>query len=262
MSIVTVVFNAREHFQTSFESVRRQHYRNIEYIVIDGGSTDGTVDFIRENEDTIDYWKSEPDTGIYNAMNKGIGLAMGKIIGLVNADDVIYPSAVADVVDVLTRHPDAGFTCAPVDLASDDGSIYGQVRPLADDELETRMYREMPFPHQGMYVRREVYEELGGFDESYKLSADYDFLLRLLENSVPYVRIESPVGYFRDGGASGGLQTFIETRRIQKKHGLSKWRLEYQFYSSLAKIACCRILPWRVLRSLKKVRKSSKHKWY
>lgn len=257
VSIVTVVFNGRAHLQETIDSVRRQTYPNIEYIVVDGGSTDGTVDILQENDETLDYWRSEPDKGIYNAMNKGISMATGEIIGLVNADDAIYPDALVNVVEALNSVPDAGFACAPVDLATEDGSIFGRIRTLSDAEVHTQMYRVMAFPHPGMYVRRQVYERLGGYDESYKISADYEFLLRLLENYVPYVRIKTSTGYFRTGGASGRLKVFIEMRRVLQKHGLPKWFVEYRFYFSLVKFAFRKGLPEIVFKFLQRFRKHS-----
>ena len=91
VTIITVVFNGEKYLQQTIQSVINQTYDNVEYVVIDGGSTDGTVDIIRKYEDKIDYWVSEPDQGIYDAMNKGIQLAGGEIVGLINSDDCYHP---------------------------------------------------------------------------------------------------------------------------------------------------------------------------
>ena len=98
VSIITVVFNGERFIEKTINSVISQTYKNIEYIIIDGGSTDKTLDIIRQYEDRIDYWISEPDNGIYNAMNKGIKLSRGKLIGLINSDDWYMENAVETVV--------------------------------------------------------------------------------------------------------------------------------------------------------------------
>lgn len=262
VSIITVAYNAKSHIRQAIESVLAQTYPNVEYVIIDGASTDGTLDIIRTFEDGIDHWVSEPDEGIYNAMNKGIALATGDIIGLVNADDVIYPDTVKRVAAALSENPEAGFTMAPVELAHDEGTIFGVASPLADDELAVRMWKEIPCPHQGMYVRRELYQTLGSFDERYCLSADYDFLLRLLRADVPYVRLHQPVGFFRSGGQSGGLGTWLETRRLLIAHGRPRLASDLSFLLSVLKMSLSRFLPPQLFRQLKRLNSRSKRKLY
>ncbi|WP_216643661.1 glycosyltransferase family 2 protein [Spiribacter salilacus] len=262
ISIITVTYNAQTHIREAIESVLSQTYPNVEYIIIDGVSTDGTLDIIRGYEDAIDHWISEPDEGIYNAMNKGISLASGDIIGLVNADDVIYPDTLERVAAALSENPTAGFTMAPVELAHEDGKVFGVASPLTDDELDTRMWKEMPCPHQGMYVKTEIYESLGLFDERYLLRADYDFLLRLLKADIPFVRLDQPVGFFRSGGQSGGLSTWLETRRLLASHGRPRLASDLSFLSSVLKMTLSEVLPNPLFKQLKRLNCRSKRKLY
>ena len=262
ISIITVTYNAQTHIRQAIESVLGQTYPNVEYIIIDGASTDGTLDIIRSYQDAIDHWVSEPDEGIYNAMNKGIALATGDIIGLINADDVIYPNTLERVAAALSENPKAGFTMAPVELANEDGSVFGVASPLNEDELATRMWQEMPCPHQSMYVRREIYESLGLFDERYILSADYDFLLRLLKADIAFVRLEQPVGFFRSGGQSGGLSTWLETRRLLAAHGRPRLATDLSFLSSVLKMTLSEVLPHSLFKQLKRLNRRSKRKLY
>ncbi|HKC67578.1 MAG TPA: glycosyltransferase family 2 protein, partial [Bacteroidia bacterium] len=99
VSVITVVYNGAKHLEQTINSVLDQEYKNVEYIIIDGGSADGTIDIIKRYEDKVDYWQSERDGGIYFAMNKGISLAKGELIGILNADDFYLPDTVRKVVD-------------------------------------------------------------------------------------------------------------------------------------------------------------------
>lgn len=262
ITIITVTYNAQNHLRQAIESVLAQTYSSVEYIIIDGASTDDTLDIIRSYEDAIDHWMSEPDEGIYNAMNKGIALATGDIIGLVNADDVIYSNTLERVAAALSENPKAGFTMGSVELALENGTVIGVTSPLADDDLATRMWREMPCPHQGMYVKREIYETIGLYEEHYRLRADYDLLLRLLKADVPYVRLERPVGFFRLGGQSGGLRTWLETRRILAAYNRPKLPSYLSILSSVLKMILSKILPYLLFKKLKRLNRFSKQKLY
>jgi len=257
VTIVTVSFNAEKYIEDTVASVLAQTYPNIEYIIIDGGSTDGTLDTVRRHEDKISYWISEPDNGLYNAMNKGIALAQGDIISLLNADDVFYMDAVEMAVEALNRHAQAGFTCGPVDLADPSGRVIGRMDPIGSQALRARMYKEMPFPHQSMFVCRSAYEEIGTFDERYRLSADYDFLLRALEAEIPFTRLPRPVGFFREGGRSGGVKTFIETSKVLEAHGVNPTKAKAWLLKVLCKLALRSMMPGWLYIKLKHLRESS-----
>lgn len=262
VSIITVSYNAEAHLSEAIESVLSQTFGNVEYIIVDGASNDRTLSIIRSYGDAITYWISEPDDGIYQAMNKGIALATGEIIGLVNADDVIYPDTLTRVVTVLKQNPDAGFTMAPVDLATENGTVFGVALPLTNNELPARKWREMPCPHQGVYVRNHIYQCLGGFREHYRLSADYDFLLRLLQKEIPFVRIDDPVGFFRLGGKSGGMRTWLEVRQLLVDYGRSRVGIEWRFMTSVLKMVTANILPHFLFKKVKKINRRSKRKLY
>jgi len=190
-------------------------------------------------------------------MNKGIRLATGEIIGIVNSDDCLYPDALDNVVRQFTGQPDTGFTYGCVDRIDANGNLYGKKVPLSEESIDSRKNRLMPFPHLSLFVAREVYQTVGLFDPSFKVSADYDFALRLLDRDIKGVRMNETVGMFRIEGQSGGLQTFLETRRIHRKHGVSVWLREWNFISSIVKIFTAAILPARVLRYFKQFRKDS-----
>ncbi len=196
VSVVTVVRNGAVHLQQAIDSVLAQDWPNLEYILVDGGSTDGTLDIIRRHEARIDYWVSEPDRGIYDAMNKGIALASGDLIALLNADDWYEPGAVAAAAGAFAR-------------AQVEGIYYGN-RYLVRDDLDHefahrasfKLWLGMTVGHQAMFVHHGVYSRLGNYALSYRWASDFDFLVRAVRAKVPFLPIGCFVVHFRDGGAS------------------------------------------------------------
>ena len=194
VSIITVVYNASKTIKQTIQSVLNQTYPNTEYIIIDGGSTDGTIDIIREFQDKIDIFVSEKDDGLYDAMNKGIKQASGEIIGILNSDDTYVENAVSIVVD--------SFKSRQMDV------LYGNAL-LVDDTPETSLYDcsdieelwyRMAIPHPAAFVRKEVYEKFGTFDTQYQIAADYDLMLRLYCKGVKFGHIDEILTHFRKGG--------------------------------------------------------------
>lgn len=256
VSIVTVVYNGQSHLQEAIDSVRHQTYPNIEYILIDGGSTDGTVEIIKKNADFVSDWVSEPDGGIYDAMNKGVRRATGTYIGLLNADDLLLPDGVARSVEALEKLDGPGYTCAAVELADEKGRPYAVSAPLPYEEMVKRRFIEIPCPHLGVFVHRRLYEQIGAYDLRFRLSADYDFILRLIHHEAPCIRLTHPVGVFRKGGASGGVGTWLEIFKLHRKHGRHFSYACYVFTRSIVKSSLARIAPNGVKRRIRLIAKS------
>jgi glycosyltransferase involved in cell wall biosynthesis len=214
ITIITVVLNGCRYVEQAILSVINQDYPQLEYIVIDGGSTDGTLDIIRKYEDRIDYWVSEPDSGIYDAMNKGIALARGKLIGLLNADDYYEPSALQAVAAAYVAAPTAGIFYGNSYILQEDMGLryksYGH----------TRFWRGMGFPHQAMFVHRAVHTAVGSYDTGYRIAADYDFVLRALADNIPILYVDAPLVSYRNTGLSGSnlYASLNEIRRINRKY--------------------------------------------
>ncbi len=257
ISVITVVLNGEKYLEETILSVLNQTYDNVEYIIIDGGSTDGTLDIIKKYEHAIDYWVSEKDRGIYDAMNKGIILSTGEIVGIVNSDDYIYKDTLSEVAHLL-YNTGADYTYGSVDLLNKDGIVYGTFNSLNENEIHYRKYETMPYPHQTLYVKLQVYKTLGLYNTKYKLSSDYDFVLKLIENKHRGAKLQKPVGCFRDGGRSGGYKTFLENAEIVRSRGVSKMRSYKTAISSLIKVFLAKHLPFKVYKFLKKFRKHSK----
>lgn len=196
ISIITVVYNRVNYIEQAIKSVLDQNYPNLEYIIIDGGSFDGTQDIIRKYEKDITYWCSEPDNGIYDAMNKGLKRATGDIIGIINSDDWYEKNIMQKVADC--------FKNEDIDLAY--GSIFrvlenGRKEIWPEMPIE-QLHCRMTVPHPSVFIRKRIYERYGYFDLQYKLAADYDLLLRLYCNQVKFYNMHMIIANYRVGGAS------------------------------------------------------------
>lgn len=212
VSIITVSYNAAKTIEQTIRSVINQTYDSIEYIIIDGGSTDGTVDIIKKYEDQITYWVSEPDKGIYDAMNKGIAHAKGDIIGIINSDDWYEIDAIEQVVQYYEEGEKVYH--GAIRNYQEDGVTF--ITP-ATKSLE-RLKRGMVVNHPAMFVNKEVYERYGAFSLEYRIAADWDFTLKVHMQGVSFIRIDKILANFRLGGVSGALSQkhLKELHRIRK----------------------------------------------
>lgn len=177
VSIITAVFNGHEHIAACIESVLHQDYPNVEHIILDGGSTDGTVTILRSYEDRIAFWRSEPDKGVYDAWNKGLEHARGEWIAFLGADDIYLPSAISTYIDLARRNPDAEFLSSRARLEHETG-----YSPVFGGRWEwPRFARAMSTIHVGTMHRQSLFKQFGQFDISYRIAGDYEFLLRARE---------------------------------------------------------------------------------
>lgn len=229
ISIVTIAYNSAKTIADTIASVRAQQYPGLEYIVIDGGSTDGTLAILEANHDLITSWVSEPDKGIYDAMNKGVARATGEIVGIVNSDDFLEPGALAAVAEAAAAHPEADLFVGNIRVLLDDQGREAFESKPRQDVMGDR-FKSIPVPHPATFVRRRVYEELGGFDTRYRVSADYEFILRCLKADKQFVFLDRILSNFRAGGASGTafMRTTREERDIKLAYGCppgAAWRI-------------------------------------
>lgn len=193
VSIITVVRDGVETIQRCIDSVQNQSYRNVEHIVIDGESTDGTLDIIKRNESALGYFISEPDSGIYSAMNKGIRLAQGRYISMINSDDWLLPDGITKLASAL-----AG---SNADLAIGYANFFNE----EEEHFHTSMIGNfddrilisgMSFCHQAVLADRACFEAVGLFDESLRLSGDYKWIRELFLSGKTAVFVEEPVVNF------------------------------------------------------------------
>lgn len=224
VSIVTVCFNSAKTIEQTIQSVIHQTYGNIEYIIIDGGSTDGTDEIIKKYEKNIACWVSESDRGIYDAMNKGIAKATGDVIAFMNSDDWYADGAIDAIVKAFDR-TDADIVYGHTILI-DDGRQTLRVRPPLDHILYG-----MVFCHQAVVVKTNLMKEYL-FDLSYKIVADYVFFLKMYLQGKRFYAIDKKIAYFRMGGdSSHPWKVFQETKRAALR--LSKESIGEERYRNL-----------------------------
>jgi glycosyltransferase len=203
ISIITVTKNDRNNIQSCIDSVQSQNYVELEYIIIDGASTDGTVDIIKQYNSKISNWISEEDNGIYDAMNKGINMASGDIIGFLNSDDLY---AGPDILELV----------AETFQANNTDSFYGDLVYVSKDDTNNviRNWKSCEFnfelfkngwhpPHPTFFVKKNIYEKYGTFDTKYKIGADYALMLKfLIKHKISVKYIPEVLVKMRVGGRS------------------------------------------------------------
>ncbi len=207
ITIITVVYNAEDSIERTIQNIIGQTYKNIEYIIIDGASTDRTFDIIKRYEDQISYWISEPDDGIYFAMNKAIDIAEGTWINFMNAGDTfVNKTVISDFVNKI----DYSDICY--------GTRYlhrGEKKSLEKTGILENIYYNMPFGHQAAFVKKELLKKYK-FNLSYKLSADYDFFIQCYRDQYIFQDLDFPICNFYEGGLSYDLnfKSLLETLKV------------------------------------------------
>ena len=235
LSIITVCYNNRNGLQKTFQSVIRQTFTDFEYIIIDGGSTDGTVDFIKANEQHIKYWISEKDNGIYNAMNKGIKVAKGEYCYFLNSDDCIAaPNTLEKIFAKIKNNPDI---------------IYGNLAVLKNDKLQYvtkfsknitpySFYRhKQAIHHQASFIKRTLFNQYGLYNENIKLISDWAFffeVILLYDFSTQYINIVFAV-FLSGGESSTGICEKHIKNDIMKIHFYDKQIDDYKLKENLYK---------------------------
>lgn len=207
VTVITVCLNSERFIQTAIESVLGQSYAPIEYIVVDGASTDGTVDIVRSYGTSI-RWSSERDNGLYDAMNKGIARAKGSIIGIINSDDWYEPEAVEQAVQAMSVDERIGLIHGRLRLWSRDTELVASVGP---DDGRFSKYVSLPILHPTVFVRKRVYDEHGGFRPQYRIAGDYDLYLRFRKRGIRMRGLDSELANMRIGGESDSGAVFLRT---------------------------------------------------
>ncbi len=217
-TIIVVVMNRDCVIQRCIDSVACQDYDNKELIIIDGASTDRTVEIIQENSSRIDCWLSERDRGIYHAMNKGVARSTGDWIMFLGADDFLMaPDVLRRVAErICVGRCETRLVYGRVAVVSDEGSALG--------EWGDYNHQIWGLPHQGTFHHRSFFETHGSFDESFKIAGDYELLLRELKSAKASYMPDMVIAGFSNGGVSTDLDTapryWLEYARAQKMNGI------------------------------------------
>ena len=226
VSIITATFNSENTVLDTIKSLNQQTYGDIEYIIVDGGSTDNTVALVEKNCTLISNLISEPDKGIYDALNKGIRMATGDIVGFLHSDDVLaYSDAIKDLVGTLKAN-NAEAVYADLEYVS-KVSTTKVVRKWTSKSYRRNklLYGWMP-PHPTFFMKRELYQKYGVFDLNLKIAADYDSVLRYLwVNQVQAAYLPKVVTKMRVGGASNRSLKNIIQKTKEDIHALRNNRI-------------------------------------
>ncbi|RYY46080.1 MAG: glycosyltransferase [Chitinophagaceae bacterium] len=236
VSIITVTFNSAEFLQDCINSISAQNYPNIEYIIVDGKSTDQTMAIVRKNEARVDFWISETDKGMYDAINKGLAVATGDIVGLLNSDDVLDNNNVIQTI---------------VDSFEQQGvdSIYGDLEFVDRNDVNKvmRIWKGQPFnrsrfrygwmpAHPTFYIKRSLVEKYGAYENHYFSAADYEFMSRYLYlNKVSAYYIPELLVRMRMGGQSNvNLKQRLRANR-RDYLAMKKNKIPFAFFVSILK---------------------------
>lgn len=247
-TIITIAFNSEKTIERTIKSVLAQTYMDYEYVVVDGASKDGTLDIVKKYEPLFEgrmKWKSEPDKGIYDAMNKGIQRATGDIIGIVNSDDWLEPDALAEMEKSYQQNGQS------LDVIYTGGMIFhnanGEMRIFMPNRQQLHLYALIGdikgIMHPATFVPANVYKKYGVFNCKMKISADAEFMLRFYNSGGKYVLIDKVLTNMSDGGVSNTLtlkyikEFMLPDRRLMMKSlGYSRLRQKFNISCWLLKM--------------------------
>lgn len=249
VTIITVVFNGVGTLERTIQSVLSQQVKGLEYIIVDGGSTDGTLDIIRKYETHLSKWHSGPDNGIYDAMNKGVGMASGEWIGFINADDHYAPGAVRRVLAAVLNRPGINVVHGDIMIHYGDGKT--KVKRAKQSGFLLK-YWEMVLNHPSFFVRRSCYRSRP-FDPNFKVSGDHLWTLAAwTDDRSQFLYIPEVLSHFNMGGASttNSLQRVLsESDRIAEalnftplEKQLARWVRIVLYFPSMLKLKLNKVL--------------------
>jgi len=230
ISIVTVVLNDKHGLFKTLESLSNISKASYEHVIIDGGSTDGSLDVVKDFSNRIDVVVSENDNGIYDAMNKGVLNATGNVICFLNAGDRVLNGYISYPTNCFSTDNNIDYCYAGVILhgnKKDKLYIPREINPTSE------YLQAMPFPHPGLFVKKELFDRIGYFDLSKKITADHEWIVRVLLSKVRGVRIRHGVVKFNLDGLSLSSNTSFEMYQTAVKYGRSKYKAVFYYLYNL-----------------------------
>ena len=243
ISVVTCVRNGEAGIARTIDSVAAQSVSGLEYIIVDGGSTDGTLGIVRNCSAAIDFWQSEPDAGISDGLNKGIALSRGRYVALIHADDWLSPDQLLHSIETLEASG-ADFVFGNLMLHNTRGPSHGL---KGDSDYVKRISHIMPaLNHPTVVVRRSAYQTHGLFNTDYRLAMDYELLLRFHRAGLKGVYDPRITGHMSLDGVSEqrGIAALMEVRRASIQHGYSRLLADLRFAYRVAKMTLRRSIQF------------------
>ena len=224
VSIITPSYNQANFLEETIRSVLDQGYPNLEYIIVDGGSTDGSLEIIQKYADRLAWWVSEPDQGQTDAINKGFSQAKGEILAWLNSDDTYLPAAVAEAVGYLQAHPEIGTVYGDANLIDDEGNVIGRF-PAKQTDNRRLMRGYVHVPQQATFFRTELWRKVGPLDPTFFFAMDYDLWVRLSQHA-PLKYYSRLWANFRLHGGAKSIEAddrcWPEMVRVHRREGGSR----------------------------------------
>lgn len=214
ISIVTPSYNQGQFLEETIQSVLEQNYPNLEYIIIDGGSSDNSVDVIKKYESHLTYWVSEKDNGQTHAINKGLRRATGEILTWLNSDDLLLPCAVSMVADFFERYPDAGFVYGDCHVINENGTLF-YVSKAVPFERNLLFYGRCLISQPASFFRRNVLDRIGYLDESFDFAMDIELWIRAAQSRIKFDALFYPLAAAR---VHGKAKTTSERHKMIQQH--------------------------------------------
>jgi len=211
-SIITVVLNGEKYLEQTIKSVVGQNFSNFEYLIIDGGSTDGTLDIIKKYESQIDHWISEPDNGIYDAMNKGLRLAKGEVVNFLNCGDFYLNNKVLELIAHKFQNSRVDFVTTRAVMVDLNGkAIHRGKREIVSSLVATKL---KSVSHQAIFYKKSLHGKFGKYSEDLKILADTKFILKLFKNKIPFDSVDKKLIACRTGGVSSDPKAALERKKV------------------------------------------------
>ena len=225
VSVVTPSYNQAQFLEETLRSVLEQDHPDIEYIVVDGGSTDGSLEILQKYASRLAWWVSEPDRGQTDALNKGFARASGEILAWLNSDDTYQPGAVAAAVAFLQAHPEVGLVYGDANLIDEHGSVLGRF-PARQTDYARLLQGHVHIPQQASFFRADLWRQVGPLDPSFYFAMDYDLWVRLAKVS-PLVYHPALWANFRLHGQTKTLSSddrcYPEMLKVYAREGGKPW---------------------------------------
>jgi glycosyltransferase involved in cell wall biosynthesis len=244
ISIVTVVYNGEKYLEETIQSIINQTYENIEYIIIDGASTDGTVDIIKKYENQIDYWVSEKDDGIYNAMNKGLDLSSGEWVNFMNSGDkfIDFNTIKELKFDDFSASHNVGIITGFVKIVDIHGNWLGYRHPYQTLE-DCCFVKDNCIAHQATFISANTLKKVGHFSIEYKIQGDYDYWLKAKKLNIKILQLKKDVALFSNDGLSSNhsllyLSIREKYRSLYRNNYIGLLKYFYLLSRSLLAIGC------------------------
>ncbi|MFN2215893.1 MAG: glycosyltransferase family 2 protein [Anaerolineales bacterium] len=182
VSIITPSFNQADFLEATIQSVLDQDYQELEYVIVDGGSTDGSLEIIKKYADKLAFWVSEKDMGQTDAINKGFARAKGDVLAWLNSDDTYQPGAISAAVKILQKNPEAGLVYGDANYIDEKGKVIGRF-PAAQTDLKRLRRGYVHIPQQSAFFRADLWKQVGPLDPSFFFAMDYDLWVRIASKS-------------------------------------------------------------------------------